>query len=59
MAKKLIGILVAIIVIVLIYFLNKPLGTTPALGMFLSPTHGFWKSTSNTETRNQSIEINV
>ncbi|MBK6276127.1 MAG: penicillin acylase family protein [Saprospirales bacterium] len=57
MAKKLIGILVAIIVIVLIYFLNKPLGTTPALGMFLSPTHGFWKSTSNTETRNQSIEI--
>ncbi|MFN8281779.1 MAG: penicillin acylase family protein [Chitinophagales bacterium] len=57
MVKKLFGILIAIIVITLIYFLNKPLGSTPALGMFLSPTHGFWKSTVNKETRNQSIEI--
>lgn len=57
MAKKIGGILIALIVAVGIFFLNKPLGDTPALGMFLSPTHGFWKSTSLKENRNSSVEI--
>lgn len=57
MAKRIIGILLAILISVGIYFLNRPLGSTPALGMFLSPTHGFWKSTYIKEYRNTSIEI--
>lgn len=57
MAKRIIGILLTILVTISIYFLNKPLGSTPALGMFLSPTHGFWKSTAVKEYRNTSIEI--
>ncbi|MDB5225897.1 MAG: penicillin acylase family protein, partial [Bacteroidota bacterium] len=58
MAKKVTGVLLAILLIVLIYFLNKPSADAPAFGLFLSPTHGFWKSTANHETRNKSIEIN-
>lgn len=57
MAKKISGIVLAILLSVGIYFLNKPLGDIPALGMFLSPTHGFWKSTSVKEIRNASFEI--
>ena len=57
MFKKIAGILLAILLIILIYFLNKPLGSTPALGTFLSPTHGFWKSASVKQSKNTSIEI--
>lgn len=61
MVKKITGLGITIILIVLIYFLNKPIhmgnSDIPALGMFLSPTHGFWKSTSNTGIRNQTLEF--
>jgi len=57
MAKKISGLLLTIALAACIFFLNKPLGSTPALGMFLSPTHGFWKSTSIKEPRSTSIEI--
>lgn len=57
MAKKIGGIVLAVLMAVLIYFLNTPLGSTPALGYFLSPTHGFWKNARNSESRNTSIEI--
>jgi penicillin amidase len=57
MAKRITGLLLAILLSVGIYFLNKPIGTIPALGMFLSPTHGFWKNGSNKEIRNGSVEI--
>lgn len=57
MVKKLFGLLLAIIIAIGIFFLNKPLGDTPALGSFLSPTHGFWKSTAAKDNRNTSIEI--
>jgi penicillin amidase len=57
MAKKITGVLLAVLLVVLVYFLNKPLGDTPALGSFLSPTHGFWKSAAAKENRNTSIEI--
>jgi penicillin amidase len=57
MARKITGVLLAVLLIVLIYFLNKPMGDSPAVGLFLSPTHGFWKSAAHIETRNKSIEI--
>lgn len=57
MVKKISGVSIALAVGVLVFFLNRPLGDIPALGMFLSPTHGFWKSASQKETRNTSLEI--
>jgi penicillin amidase len=57
MAKKITGILLAVLIVVLVYFLNKPIGDTPALGSFLSPTHGFWKSASVQQDKSTSIEI--
>lgn len=57
MAKKISGLVIAILLIAGIFFLNRPMGDIPALGMFLSPTHGFWKSTFVKENRNASIEI--
>jgi penicillin amidase len=57
MIKKITGILLAIVLAVGIFFLNKPIGDTPALGLFLSPTHGFWKSAPAKENRNISVEI--
>ncbi len=57
MVKKISGVFIALAVGVLVFFLNRPLGDVPALGMFLSPTHGFWKSASQKETRNTSLQI--
>jgi len=57
MAKKITGLFLFIATGVLIYFLNRPIGSTPALGRFLSPTHGFWKSTVNKESRNTTLTI--
>ena len=57
MAKKITGILLTILLAVCIFFLNKPAGDKPAIGKFLSPTHGFWKSTSVKDNRNSSVEI--
>ncbi len=57
MVKKISGLLIALLVVVGIFFLNRPLGDTPALGLFLSPTHGFWKSAQAKENRNTSVEI--
>lgn len=57
MAKRIIGAVLALLLILIIYFLNKSTSDKPAIGMFLSPTHGFWKSTSNIGTYNESIEI--
>lgn len=57
MTKKIIGLSLAILLVVLVFFLNKPLGALPALGRFLSPTHGFWKSTVIKENRNTVLEL--
>lgn len=57
MAKKISGIVLAILLVVAIFFLNRPSGETPALGYFLSPTHGFWKSTSLSGCKNTTLEI--
>lgn len=38
-----------VIAIGLIYFLNKPLGSIPALGKFFSPFQGFLQNTTNNE----------
>lgn len=58
MSKKITGVLLIILIAVLVYFLNTPNGGSPALGLFLSPTHGFWKNAVARETRNSSEEIN-
>ncbi|MBP6049005.1 MAG: penicillin acylase family protein [Chitinophagales bacterium] len=57
MAKRVSGIILALLVAIGIYFLNQSLGDSPALGKFLSPTHGFWKNAKNTDTKNTSFEI--
>ncbi|MCB9034615.1 MAG: penicillin acylase family protein [Chitinophagales bacterium] len=57
MIKKIIGIVLSILLFVLIYFLNKPLGEIPPLGKFLSPTHGFWQNSKPKELVNYSFEL--
>lgn len=57
MIKKISGIALFLIMIIIIFLLNKPFGDTPALGKFLSPTHGFWKSTSLKENRKTKLEL--
>ena len=57
MTKKISGIILTIVLAVVIFFLNRPMGETPAMGMFLSPTHGFWKSTALKQSRNTTIEL--
>ncbi|MFM2282822.1 MAG: hypothetical protein RL222_326, partial [Bacteroidota bacterium] len=41
----------------MVFFLNKPIGSIPALGMFLSPSHGFWKNTAHQDMRSATLEI--
>lgn len=57
MTKRIGGIILTIVLTVIIFLLNRPMGETPALGAFLSPSHGFWKSTALKESRNTSIEL--
>lgn len=57
MMKKVSGILIAIIVAIGIFFLNKPMGELPALGQFFSPTHGFWQNASTDNNKTSSIVI--
>ncbi|MEZ5025145.1 MAG: penicillin acylase family protein [Chitinophagales bacterium] len=57
MIKRISGIILAVVLIVLLFFLNKPIGQLPAIGMFFSPTHGFWKNATSKETKKTSIEI--
>lgn len=57
MTKNTLGILLAIVLAFGIYFLNRPLGSTPAIGKFLSPTHGFWKNAGIKSNQNTTIEI--
>lgn len=57
MVRRIFGIILFIIVAVIIYFLNKPIGSTPPLGKFLSPTHGFWQNTNVDDRVNFSYEI--
>ena len=44
----------AVITIVLIWFLDRPMGKIPALGRFFSPQHGFWQ---NAETIDQPDDL--
>jgi penicillin amidase len=38
------AILPLMLTIIIVYLLNKPLGSTPALGVLLDPVNGFWTS---------------
>lgn len=42
------------ITIALVWALNKPWGSVPALGRFISPQHGFWQNAENVD-----VETNV
>lgn len=42
---------------ILIYFLSKPAGSLPALGFFLSTTHGFWKNIDAHPAKNYQLNI--
>lgn len=52
-------VICTIITVGLIWALNKPWGSIPALGKFISPQHGFWQNAdneSNTKTLNLNFE---
>lgn len=57
MHKIILASILSILTIVLIYSLNKPIGSTPPIGNFLSPTHGFWQNTKVDDRVNFSYEI--
>jgi penicillin amidase len=58
MMKKFFAIFLMILVALSVYFLNKPLGTKPAIGKFLSPTHGFWQNANANDNVSYSFEVN-
>lgn len=37
----------AVITVALVWALNKPWGSVPAMGKFMSPQHGFWQNAEN------------
>ncbi len=47
----------AVITIALVWALNKPWGSVPAMGKFLSPQHGFWQNAEN-ENSESSLTLN-
>lgn len=57
MAKNIIAFVLILLTIVLIYFLNKPIGDAPAVGQFLSPTHGFWQNALSDDKVGYSFEL--
>ncbi|MEZ5035908.1 MAG: penicillin acylase family protein [Chitinophagales bacterium] len=57
MHKIILASILSILTIVLIYSLNKSIGSTPPIGNFLSPTHGFWQNTKVDDRVNFSYEI--
>lgn len=57
MIRNIGGIFLTILLVAVVYFLNRPMADKPALGKFFSPTHGFWKSTVNKENKNTSFTL--
>lgn len=57
MTKRLLGILILLCTVFLIFLLSRPIGSSPALGYFLSPTHGFWKNIEVVEDNSYQFEI--
>lgn len=57
MTKNLIGLLIIAVSFILIFLLGRPLGSTPALGFFLSPSHGFWRSIDADPKTNYEITL--
>ncbi len=50
--QKTIAILLLLLTTAVVYLLDKPLGSLPALGRLLDPVNGFW---ANTESTNKSF----
>lgn len=59
MTRNTAGILLSLATAVLVFYLGRPLGSTPAPGMFFSPTHGFWKNADQPEYVNTVIELDA
>lgn len=57
MTQRIAGIILLLITIVLIFFLSRPTESTPALGSFLSTSHGFWKNIDAKPLKNYEISI--
>lgn len=47
------AILATVLVSLLVFYLNKPIGALPPLGPLLSPLHGFWQ---NAESKDHSFD---
>lgn len=57
MAKNILATSIIVITFILIYVLNQPIGNSPSIGIFLSPTHGFWQNALPKDKINYSFEI--
>ncbi len=57
MTKRLSGILLLLCTTILIFILSRPIGSSPALGYFLSPTHGFWKNIEVSDYKPYALNI--
>jgi penicillin G amidase len=55
--KRILGIILFALLILLIYVLNTPMGATPAIGRFFSPTHGFWKNADGRKDARERLTI--
>jgi len=55
--KRIVGIALFAVIIILISLLNKSIGTTPPLGKFFSPSHGFWQNADPTKDPREKITI--
>jgi penicillin amidase len=59
MTRRLFGILILILSIALTILLSINIGSTPAIGKLLSPTHGFWANIEAQPEANEEIEIDA
>ena len=57
MRKIILASILSVIVIVFVFILDTSFGSTPPIGRFLSPTHGFWQNTKADDRINFSYEI--
>ncbi|MBX7225593.1 MAG: penicillin acylase family protein [Chitinophagales bacterium] len=56
MIKRFLGVIIAFLTAIMIFFLNKP-SSTPAIGYLLSPTHGFWNNIEIRPQQDKEIKI--
>lgn len=55
--KRIVGTVLFALLILLLYALSTPIGNAPAMGKFLSPSHGFWKNADNRKDAREVLTI--